>query len=68
MYLVIKFHKRLFNILSISLISNCGTPTEKVSKGFAYERIELFYIQNQKTSGYSKGHTSSNGSINANVV
>ena len=34
LYLLPKIHKRLFNVPGIPVISNCGTPTEKVSKFF----------------------------------
>ena len=32
MYLLLKIHKRLFNVLGRPVISNCGTPTEKASE------------------------------------
>ena len=32
MYLLPKIHKRLYNVPGRPVISNCGTPTEKVSK------------------------------------
>ena len=32
MYLLPKIHKRLSNIPGTPVISNCGTPTEKVSE------------------------------------
>ena len=32
MYLLSKIHKRLFNVPGRSVISNCGSPTEKVSE------------------------------------
>ena len=32
MYLLPKIHKRLFNVSGRSVISNCGSPTEKVSE------------------------------------
>ena len=31
MYLLPKIHKRLYNVPGKTVISNCGTPTEKVS-------------------------------------
>ena len=30
MYLLLKIHKRLFNVPGRPFISNCGSPTEKV--------------------------------------
>ena len=32
MYLLPKIHKRLFNVSGRPVISNCGSPTEKVSE------------------------------------
>ena len=32
MYLLPKIHKRLYNVPGRPVISNCGTPTEKVSE------------------------------------
>ena len=32
MYLFPKIHKRLFDVPGRPMISNCGTPTEKVSE------------------------------------
>ena len=32
MYLLLKIHKRLYNVPGRPVISNCGTPTEKVSE------------------------------------
>ena len=32
MYLLPKIHKRLFDVPGRPVISNCGTPTEKVSE------------------------------------
>ena len=32
MYLLPKIHKRLYNVLGRPVISNCGTPTQKVSE------------------------------------
>ena len=32
LYFLPKIHKRLFNVLSRSVISNCETPTEKASE------------------------------------
>ena len=32
MYLLPKIHKRLYNVPGRSVISNCGTPTEKASE------------------------------------
>ena len=32
MYLLPKIHKRIYNVAGCPVISNCGTPTEKMSK------------------------------------
>ena len=36
MYLLPKIHKRLYNVSGRSVISNCGTPTEKASEFLDY--------------------------------
>ena len=38
LYLLPKIHKRLFNVPGRLVISNCGTPTEKVSEFLDHHR------------------------------
>ena len=58
-YLLPKIHKRLFNVPGRPVISNCGTPTEKISefldhhlkpvmqKGISYVRLSTFFRKNK---------------------
>ena len=60
LYLLPKIHKRMFNIPGRPVISNCGTPTEKVSefldshlqpimmKGFSYSEDSGDFISKIK--------------------
>ena len=40
MYLIPKIHKRLYSVSRRPVISNCGAPTEKVSK-FSNNELKL---------------------------
>ena len=63
LYLLPKSHKRLFNVHGRPVISNCGTPTEKVSefldhhlkpvmqKGLSYIRDSQYFLEKIKTIG-----------------
>ena len=63
LYLLPKIHKRLFNRPGRPVISNCGTPTEKVSefldhhlkpvmqKGLSYIRDSQYFLEKIKTIG-----------------
>ena len=41
LYLLPKIHKRLENVPGRSVISNCGTPTEKVSEFLDYHNNSI---------------------------
>ena len=61
LYLLPKIHKRLFNVPGRPVISNCGTPTEKVSEfldhhlkpivqnGLSYRRDSQHFLEKIKT-------------------
>ena len=63
LYLFPKIHKRLFNVPGRPVISNCGTPTEKVSEfldyhlkpvirnGLSYIRESQHFLERIKTIG-----------------
>ena len=63
LYLLLKILKRLFNVIGRPVISNCGTPTEKVSeffdhhlkpvmrKGLSYIRDSQHFLEKIKTIG-----------------
>ena len=63
LYLLPKIHKRLFNVPTRPVISNCGTPTEKVSElldhhlkpitqnGISYIRESQHFLEKIKTIG-----------------
>ena len=61
LYLLPKLHKRIFNVPGRPVISNCGTPTEKVSEfldhylehimqnGLSYIRDSHYFLEKIKT-------------------
>ena len=61
LYLLPKLHKRIFNVPGRPVISNCGTPTEKVSEfldhylehimqnGLSYIRDSHYFLEKTKT-------------------
>ena len=75
MYLLPKIHKRLFNVSGRPVISNCGSPTEKISEfldshiknimreSWSYIKDSNDFIKkNKELKGHSSGRTFSNGS------
>ena len=44
LYLLPKIHKRLVNVLGRPVVSNCGTPTERISEFVDYQLILLLNV------------------------
>ena len=69
LYLLPKIHKKMFNVPDRPVISNCGTPTEKVSefldshpqpimrKGFSYIKDSGDFVSKIKQIGYVTENT-----------